>query len=941
MLRRSLIRAGETCAFQLRAALARALSRPAPPVAPPAAPPYDGYPPPPHQTQQPVQYPGAPYPGAPYPQAPQQPVYPPNAYPPNAYPPGTYPPAAHPMGAPPPGQPYPQQQPAPPYGMQPQPVPPPRTSRLPRPRLRMPRGRWGKVAAVTGVLVLLPPAALLGTYVWMRAQQPQTSGTVAIPGNGAPAEVVRDKQGVVHIFAATERDAYQALGYAHAQDRLWQMETMRRAGAGRLAELIGTKYGDFALRADRLMRTLGVRRAAEAMAATLSPDARTAFEAYAEGVNAYLATRSEALPVEFQLLRHTPEPWTVVDSLVWAKLMALQLSANYRDELFRSRILERLSPQQVDDLFPPDVPGTPTTLASDLRGMDLRETVRRTLAALPQMGFDTASNEWVLTGARTTTGKPILANDPHLGLEAPILWYLARIVTPDFTVTGATVPGVPLTILGHNGKVAWGFTTTHSDTQDLFVEKPDPQDPTRYLTPDGSQPFETRAETIGIAGEASQTLTVRTTRHGPVISDLDAPSIDGKVPGPVLALSFPGLADDDTSAEALYRLNHAGSAEGARDALRLHVAPQQNVVYADVSGEVGFITPGRVPIRRKGDGRVPVPGWTGEYDWTGFLPYYALPQAVNPPTGQFVNANNAVVGRDYPYRLATEWPDPSRAKRIVEMLGSGRHSVEDVARQQMDIVSLPARDFLPELLKYPTPPGLASDAAALLRGWDGRIDRNRPEPLVFDMWLRELVRAVFADELGADFASYWDLRPEALRNVLNNRPEWCDDITTPQKESCADIIGRSLETAVKALAERHGSSMKSWRWGDDHTVALVHRMLSRVPLIGGKADLSVETDGDFFTVNRGSTTIRDPGNPFRHVQGAGFRAVYDLADLDNSRFVIATGQSGNIWSRHWGDLVTLWRDGGSLRMAGDRGTLVSAGAEVLTLTPRNTGTNTK
>ncbi|MBK1841675.1 penicillin acylase family protein [Azospirillum sp. YIM B02556] len=927
MLRRSLIRAGETCAFHLRAALARALSRPAPPAAPP---PPAGYPAPPYQTQQTLpQYPGAPYPDTPYPQAPQQ------AGQPYPYPQQPMPPyGGAPHGLPPQG--------APPYAPPPQfpPQSPPPNQPPSRPRFRLPRGRWGRVAAAAGVLVLLPPAMLLGAYWWMQAQQPRTSGSVAIPGNGAPAEIVRDRQGVVHIFAATERDAYRALGYAHAQDRLWQMETMRRAGAGRLAELVGTKYGDFALRSDRLMRTLGVRRAAEAMEATLSPEARSAFEAYADGVNAYLVTRSEGLPVEFQLLRHTPEPWTVADSLVWAKLMALQLSANYRDELFRSRLLERLSPSQVDDLFPSDAPGSPTTLASDLRGMDLRETVRRTLAALPRIGFDTASNEWALTGARTTTGKPILANDPHLGLEAPILWYLARIVTPGFTVTGATVPGVPLTILGHNGKIAWGFTTTHGDTQDLFVEKPDPQDPARYLTPDGSQPFETHAETIAIAGEASQPLTVRSTRHGPILSDLDAAPAGGP-PAPMLALSFPGLADDDTSAEALYRLNHAGSAEGAREALRLHVAPQQNVVYADVTGEVGFITTGRVPIRRKSDGRVPVPGWTGEYDWTGFLPYYALPQAVNPPSGQFVNANNAVVGRDYPYRLATEWPDPSRAKRIVEMLGNGRHSVEDAARQQMDIVSLPGRDFLPELLKYPAPPGLASDAAALLRGWDGRMDRDRPEPLIFTAWLRELVRAVFADELGPDFASYWELRPEALRHVLNERPEWCDDITTPQKESCADMVGRSLEAAVAMLAERHGSSPKGWRWGDDHRVALTHRMLSRLPLIGGKADLSVETDGDFFTVNRGSTATRDPANPFSHVHGAGFRAVYDLADLDNSRFVIATGQSGNIWSRHWGDLVELWRDGGSLRLAGDRGTLVSAGAEVLTLTPRNTGTSTK
>ncbi|SMH60000.1 penicillin acylase family protein [Azospirillum agricola] len=795
-----------------------------------------------------------------------------------------------------------------------------------------------RIAVAAGVLVLLPPLALGGAFLWMRAQQPQTGGSVSLPGLGAATEIIRDSHGVPHIFATSERDAYRALGYAHAQDRLWQMETMRLAGSGRLAGLVGTRFGDFALRNDRMMRTLGVRRSAEAMAATLSPPARAAFDAYAEGVNGYLATRREALPIEFQLLRHTPEPWTPADSLVWAKLMALQLSANHRDELFRARVLERLTPQQVDDLFPPDPPGSPVTLATELRGQrDLGPLLQRTLAALPTLGFDTASNEWALTGARTSTGKPIIANDPHLGLDAPILWYLARIVTPEHSIAGATVPGVPLHILGHNGKVAWGFTTTHSDTQDLFVERIDPQDPARYATPDGSQPFESRKETIRVAGRPDETLTVRETRHGPVISDLEA---DGTAPaGHVLALSFPGLAADDSSAEALYRLNHAGDAEAVREALRLHVSPQQNIVYADQTGEVGLISPGRVPIRRKGDGRVPVPGWTGEYDWTGFLPYYALPQAVNPPSGQFVNANNAIVGADYPYRIATEWPDPSRAKRIVEMLGTGRHSVEDVARQQMDVVSLPARELLPELLKYPVPRGMAADAVALLKGWDGTMARDRPEPLIFEAWLRALVRTVFADELGPDFAVYWELRPAALMRVLKERPQWCDDVATSATESCADAIASALSDALTMLEKRHGSTVANWRWGDEHKVALKHRMLDRIPLLGGMSDLSVETDGGFFTVNRGTTRIRDAAAPFAHVHGAGYRGVYDLADLDNSRFVIATGQSGNPFSAHWGDLVSMWRDGGSLRLSGDRGTLTTAGAEVLTLTPRNTGTN--
>lgn len=806
-------------------------------------------------------------------------------------------------------------------------------------RIVIPRRLLARAGIALSVLLALPPLAAGGWFLWLRGQQPQISGEIALTGLDAKVEVLRDRHGVPHIVAAAPRDAYRALGYVHAQDRLWQMETMRRLGAGRLAELVGVRYGDFALKSDRLMRTLGLYRAAEAMSASLSPEAREAFDAYAEGVNSYLDGHREALPIEFQLLGHHPEPWRPADSLVWGKLMALQLSGNYRDELLRARLLKRLTPQQVEDLFPADPPGTPVTLAAELRDLDVGEGVRRTLAALPDLGPDTASNEWALTGARTSTGKPIIANDPHLGLDAPILWYLARIVTPDFTIAGATVPGVPLHVLGHNGKVAWGFTTTHSDTQDIFVEKIDPQDPSRYATPDGAKPFVSRSETIHVKGQADETFTVRETRHGPVVSGLEAG--DAPPEGHVLALAFPGLASDDRSPEALYRLNHADDSEAVRNAVRLHVAPQQNIVYADRAGEVGIISPGRVPIRRKGDGRVPVPGWTGEYDWSGFLPSYTLPQAVNPPSGQFVNADNAIVGRDYPYRLATDWPDASRAKRIVEMLGDRRHSVDDIARQQMDVISLPARDFLPDLLKYPFPKGIATDAAALLRSWDGAMARDRPEPLIFEAWLRELSRAVFADELGPDFASYWELRPQTLRHVFNTAPRWCDDVTTPETESCADIVAKALTTALDDLSKRHGANPARWRWGDEHRAALSHRILGKLPILGSLTDLSIETDGGFFTVNRGSTRLRDSAAPFAHVQGAGYRGVYDLADLDNSRFVIATGQSGNPLSSHWGDLVSTWRDGGSLRLSGDRGTLIAAGAEVLTLTPRNTGTQQK
>lgn len=799
-----------------------------------------------------------------------------------------------------------------------------------RPVIRRPVIRRIATALLAIVLlaVLVPSLAAGGFLLWMRTQMPTTRGTVAVPGLDQPVEILRDTHAIPHIFAATERDGYFALGYVHAQDRLWQMETMRRAGAGRLAELFGTRFGDWALRLDRSMRTLGLYRQAESIYREMPPDVRAVFDAYAAGVNAYLATRTEALPIEFQLLGDTPEPWRPADSVVWSKMMALQLSSNVYEELFRARAMKRLSPDRLQDLFPGSPPGAPVTLSVQLNDGDIRHA----LEALPRLGFNTASNEWVLSGERTTTGKPILANDPHLGLEAPILWYLARIETPTLSLAGATVPGVPLHLLGHNAHVAWGFTTTGSDTQDLFVEKIDPKDPGRYLTPGGSEPFVTRRETIKVAGQPDETLTVRETRHGPVLTSPDVEGVAAE--GQVLALAFTGLSARDTSAEALYRLNHAANATAVRKALSLYVAPQQNIVYADTDGTIGFLSPGLVPIRKAGDGRVPVPGWSGEYDWTGHIPFDELPRAVNPPSGQFVNANNAVVGPGYPHPLTADWAPAYRAERIVEMLGTRRHSPEEVAAEQMDTLSLAARRLLPLMLTLRPDTPMAADAVARLKLWDGRMARDRPEPLIFAWWLRELTRALFADELGPSFAPYWSQRADAVAHVLTDAPGWCDDVATPAKETCADALSSSLDAALSSVEQRHGGTLADWRWGEEHRAALNHRLFDRIPVLKNLFDLSIPADGGAFTVNRGDTRVRDPDQPFADVHGAGYRAVYDLADLGNSRFIIATGESGNPLSPHWGDLVRGWRDGGTLRLAGDRGTLAANGADLLTLTPR-------
>lgn len=767
-----------------------------------------------------------------------------------------------------------------------------------------------------------------GLVLWLRGEQPQHAGTLLLPGLERPVEVLRDADAVPHIFAEGEADAYYALGFVHAQDRLWQMEFMRRLGSGRLAELFGTRFGDWTLRFDRLTRTLGFYRHAQESYALLSPDAKRALDAYAKGVNAYLSTRREALPVEFQLARVTPEPWKPADSLVWGKLMALQLAGNYREELTRARLAQVLTPQQVRDLYPGDPPGAPVTLAAGLAGLRFD---RAEAELPPPLGFDLASNEWVLAGSRTATGRPILANDPHLGLDAPVLWYLARIVTPGFSVTGATAPGMPLHALGHNGSVAWGFTNTHSDVQDLFVERVDPQDGGRYLSPKGSEPFTTRTETIRVAGQPDEVLTVRETRHGPVLSGLEG--MDGAPAGHVLALAWAGLREPDTSADALYRLNHARSAAEVRAALVRHVTPQQNVVYADTAGAIGFLTPGLVPVRRRGDGTLPVPGWDGEHDWSGFIPYEALPQTLNPPSGQIVNANNAVVGPGYPYLLAATWPEPLRAARIQQMLAGGPFSVDDVAAQQLDVTSLAARELLPLMTGFPAT-GRAAEAVALLKAWDGRMDRNRAEPLIFAAWFRALIPALLGDELGPLFGEYFQQQTRTLKLALTDRPAWCDDVrTTARTESCAEVLAASLDAALAGLTDKHGPDMAAWRWGAEHVAPLAHPLLGRLPVVGGWFRQVVETDGDGFTVNRGTSRLSDPTAPFTHVHGAGFRAVYDLSDLANSRYVIATGQSGNPLSAHWGDFVERWRQGGSVRLAGDREALRKAGAQTLSLKP--------
>lgn len=757
----------------------------------------------------------------------------------------------------------------------------------------------------------------VGGFFWLRTSLPDLNGEAALPGLNAEVTVLRDADGIVTIKAASDLDAYRALGYLHAQDRLWQMDFMRRSAAGRLSEVVGAPT----IRMDKIMRTLGFYSLAEASYDKLSPEVRAALDAYSAGVNGFMESSGGAWPPEFYLLRYSPEPWTPADSLVWGRLMAIQLSGNWRSELLRSRLGEFLKPEQIRALWPDYPADAPVALA----GLD-RRAAGDPLKDLPwALEPKDASNSWVLSGAKTDTGKPILANDPHLALNSPGLWYLVDIQTPEGRIRGASAPGVPFVILGQNDHLAWGFTTTHSDTQDLFVEKLDPAQPGHYVTPNGSRPFQTREEVIKVRGAEDVVMTLRNSRHGPILDEIADPqdiesaaTTTGANTETVLALAWPALRGDDLIPQAIYGFNKARDWSEFLAASRFFHSPQQNIVYADTEGNIGLIVPGRVPMRASGDGRVPVPGWNDEYAWKGFIPFEELPQGSNPESGLYVVANNKIVDDDYPHLITADWPSQYRAARIQEVLdATEKGSIEDSLELQNDILSIPARTLMPFLLETEASSPMAGDALALLSDWDFRLDRTRPEPLIYNNWLNKLNAALLQDELGPEFSSFRRPKTELVARILSGAAaasdpplNWCDDIRTPKVESCAQILASTLDDALNEISATYGEDMSSWRWGDVHRATLPHPILSRIPLLSEIFDVSVETDGGAETVKRAGASFNGPiDKRFNDRHGAGYRAVYDLANPNNSRFMISTGQSANPLSPHYGSFAERWRDG--------------------------------
>ncbi len=781
--------------------------------------------------------------------------------------------------------------------------------------------RARRVLLICGIAFLLIALLASGTGVYLvRRAFPQTSGTLVLPGLQAPVEVLRDAWGVPHIFAQSSHDLFLAQGYVHAQDRLWQMELNRRSASGRLSELVG----EATLGTDRLFRTIGFRRAAEAEFARLDTETKEGLELYAAGVNAFLAQHSGQLPIEFTLLRVTPEPWSPIDTVAFGKLMAWILGGHWSAELLRAHLVARFGVDGMRFLLPPYPSDAPVIVPQEAHyerwhlaaGFGLLDVA----PGLPGIG----SNNWVVSGTRTGTGAPILANDPHLEAQMPSIWYEMHLVGGPYNVTGTTFPGTPGIIIGHNAEIAWGVTNAGPAVQDLFMEQFDPADPTRYRYQGRWESATLVREEIKVKGQREPVIEhVRVTRHGPILNNV----VDGL--GTFLALQWTALAPG-TVTTAVMRMNRAQSWQEFRDALRFWTAPAQNFVYADRHGNIGYQLPGRIPIRAKGNGLLPVPGWTGEYEWVGEIPFDRLPFAFNPGRGYIATANNRIVPDGYPYFISADWDPGYRARRIEARLAQTSHAtVEDMRKIQLDLTSLPGQAFVEALrgLHLTTEPD--SGLLAELQSWDGVLRSDSRPAAIYEAVRLSLAPLVFKAVLGPDLYKRYLGSTAAWQAVLlhllrtPNSPWWGPGGRDP-------VVARAFDDAYALLTARLGSDRSRWTWGQLHSMRFVHPV-GRIPALAWVFNATAPpTGGDGYTVNNGGFDV----STFEQRTVASYRQVLDLANWDNSLAIHTTGQSGLPFTPHYRDFVPVWATGGYHPMLFSRTRIVQALEATLTLVPK-------
>lgn len=800
---------------------------------------------------------------------------------------------------------------------------------------------WRLLAFLLGVLLLAALGATAWLYSIARSALPQLDGTQQVPGISGPVTVTRDAHGVPTIEASTLDDLLLAQGYVTAQDRLWQMDTMRRFAAGELSEILGPDF----IKHDREQRILGMRVAAHKIVEAASSSDRAYFETYAHGVNAYIESHHDRLPIEFRILHYAPRPWTPEDSALIAAQMVKDLNLYHSDiALVREKILAKPGPELTADLYVnsswrdrPPTQARPTLednsdddsdsgVDSSVTNLDvtvLPPTPPPELESDPPMVV--GSNNWVVSGEHTVTGKPLLSNDMHLGHQMPNLWYEAHLRCGDFDVAGVTLPGAPYVIVGHNQRIAWGFTNVGPTVNDIYVETFNPDG--QYLTPAGWKQPEHRSEIIHVKGKPDVIVDVVVTRHGPIVTEL--------APGETRKLALRWTLYDGIR-NSLFDVDAAQNWEQFRRAFSQFEAPGQNVVYADVDGNIGYQATGKVPIRASGDGSLPENGSDDAHEWTGYIPFEKLPSVYNPPSGIIATANGRIAPDGYPYSISTEWEAPWRTARIYRVLESGKKfSAADMLALQTDTYSEADRFFAERFVyavdhaKSPSP--RTKQAAELMRGWDGRMTADSPAPTLAYRARGELMRLLLEPKLGMapkaeqqpqttlSWKSYrWAMQSVWLENVLSHQPKrWL-----PETYASYDEL---LSAAVQAAVSGAGAprDLNSWKWGAFNAVEIQHPILGRIPLLQRWTGPGEQPQsGSGYTV-KAVTRSHGPSE----------RMTVDLSDLDHSTLNLVTGEAGNFLSPYYMDQWKAWYEGFTFPLPFSREAVHNARTHELVLQP--------
>ncbi|UTE79422.1 penicillin acylase family protein [Rossellomorea sp. KS-H15a] len=761
------------------------------------------------------------------------------------------------------------------------------------------------------ILFILLGLLIFANY-YIDRSLPVTTGTLTLKGLSKEVTIIRDNDGVPHIHAQNEKDLYMAQGYVQAQDRLFQMDLSRRQASGRLSEVVGEKAVD----RDKFFRTFGLRRAAEVSFTAYPDEAKQLLEWYAEGVNAYMEEAQDGgrLPIEFTLLGYKPEKWTPIDSLTIGKYMAFDLGGHWQGQAFRYWALDNLSKEKAYDLFPTYPKDAPTIL-SDIG--ELQIDFKQSFAAAVIPPEFNGSNNWVVSGDKTKSGKPLLADDPHLSLGTPSIWYQMQLESPEVNVSGVIFAGIPGIILGHNEQIAWGVTNTGPDVQDLYIEKRSEEDPNLFLYDGKWEKATIVQEPIKVKDGGTIPYKVTITRHGPVISEF-AHQDEAKE---VMSMRWTAL-DPSLELSAIININKAKNWDEFEEALEDFHVPTQNFVFASKDGTIAYKANGKIPIRKKGDGLLPVPGWDPDYDWQGFIPFDELPKVINPESGYVATANNKVVTDDYPYHISHHWAQPYRYMRISEYLeGKSDLTISDMKALQMDQLNLHAREFVPILIKDMESVSLNGDqrkAIEMLKSWNYLDDKDLAAPLIFHQWMNEISTGLFEKDVPDDMMKLFEGRQSVVDELIRKAHKGEESEWFADQEGYETFLAKSLGGALSELEEAYGSSMEEWEWGMYHRVYFEHPLSSASPIL--KRFLNekdpVPVGGSRVTVEAASYNDEGIVN-----HGASWRFAIDTSDMENGYHIVGPGQAGHYKSEWYQDQIDAWVNGDyhKTSLAGSKG----------------------